>query len=153
MMSVDFAEKIETLLGEFRIIVPGLGALFGFQLVVAFQPTFADLPLDARIVNFAGVLCTALTILMLLVPASYHRFTPDYDQTESFLNFAQRMISLAFVFLPLSLGLSVYVQAVRTFGSEPAAAAISLGLLALLAIGWWVVPIRKAKRVSSRHGR
>ncbi|MEA3143134.1 MAG: hypothetical protein QOG31_458 [Thermoplasmata archaeon] len=78
-------------MGEFRIIVPALGAIFGFQLVVAFQQSFPDLPAAARVANFVGVPCTALALLFLLVPASYHRFTPRLDHSQDFIVFAQRM--------------------------------------------------------------
>jgi hypothetical protein len=133
-------EKIQELLGEYRIIVPALGAIFGFQLVVAFQQSFPDLPAAARAANFAGVVSTALGILFLLVPASYHRYTPHLDQTKRFRTFARRMVSLAFAFIPLSLALSIYVQAVRTFHSG-AIAWTSAGLLfLLLVVAWWLLP-------------
>ncbi|HEX2066800.1 MAG TPA: DUF6328 family protein, partial [Candidatus Thermoplasmatota archaeon] len=102
------AEKIETLMGEFRIIVPALGAIFGFQLVVAFQESFPGLPASARIANFLGVLATVLALLFLLLPSGYHRFTPRLDNSEGFLRFAQRMFSAALAFVPLSLALSIY---------------------------------------------
>jgi hypothetical protein len=138
-------EKIQELLGEFRIIVPALGAIFGFQLVVAFQQSFPELPAAARMANFAGVVCTALAILFLLVPASYHRLTPHLDQSKSFRTFARRMASLAFVFMPLSLALSIYVQAERTFHSQ-AVAVIAGGLLLLVLLaGWWMLPMALAR--------
>jgi hypothetical protein len=133
-------DKIQELLGEFRIIVPALGAIFGFQLVVAFQQSFPDLPAAARAANFAGVVCTVLAILFLLVPASYHRLTPRLDQSKRFRTFARRMVSLAFVFMPLSLSLSIYVQAVRTFTSGTVAWSVAGILLALLVGAWWVLP-------------
>jgi hypothetical protein len=142
-------EKIEALMGEFRIIVPALGAIFGFQLVVAFQQSFPDLPAAARVANFVGVLCTALALLFLLVPASYHRFTPRLDHSQDFIVFAQRMGGVAFGFLPLSLSLSVYVQAVRTLRSQAWALGIAAALLALLLAAWWLLPWRRARRLDS----
>lgn len=141
------AAKIETLMGEFRIIVPALGAIFGFQLVVAFQPSFLELPASARIANFLGVLATVLALLFLLLPPGYHRFTPQLDNSADFLRFAQRMFSAALLFVPLSLSLSVYVQAVRTFGSEAGAAWTAALLLAALGLAWWLIPALRARRL------
>jgi hypothetical protein len=141
------AEKIETLMGEFRIIVPALGAIFGFQLVVAFQQSFPDLPASARTANFVGVLATVLALLFLLLPSGYHRFTPRLDNSQDFLRFAQRMFSVALAFVPLSLALSVYVQGVRTFHSEAGAAWTAGGLLVVLGVGWWIVPALRARRL------
>jgi hypothetical protein len=142
--------KIDTMLGEFRLVVPALGAIFGFQLVVAFQASFLDLPVLARLADLAGVLCTALAILFLLVPSCYHRFTHELDQSADFLRFIQGMISIAFVFIPLSLTLTIYVQSVRILRSELAAAAIAITLLLLLAVGWWLIPARRAHRLEEK---
>lgn len=150
-MSDDgFGEKISTVLGEFRIMVPALGAIFGFQLVVAFQASFPDLPLSARIAAFIGILSTVLALTFLLVPASYHRFTPELDESPAFLTFAQRNASMAFIFFPVSLTLSIYVQALRMFHSELLAIAIAAGLLVFLVAEWWIVPRRKARVLAGR---
>lgn len=143
-------EKIDTMLGEFRLVVPALGAIFGFQLVVAFQAAFLELPPLARYADLAGVLCTAFAILFLLVPSSYHRFTHELDQSADFLRFIQRMISTAFVFVPLSLTLTIYVQAVRILRSEAAAAAVAGMVLAMLVAGWWIIPARRARRLEKK---
>jgi hypothetical protein len=143
----EHQKKIDTMLGEFRMIVPALGALLGFQLVVAFQQSFQDLPGLDRTANFAGVACTMLALLFLLVPASYHRFTPRLDESRDFLTFAQRMVGTAFVFLPLALALSLYVQAERTFRSPLVSLACATVLLVLLAGGWWGLPALRARRL------
>ena len=140
--------KIETFLGEFRLIVPALGAIFGFQLVVGFQPSFSEVPSSAKLANFGGLVATALAIVFLIVPASYHRFTQRIDASEGFVTFAQRMVSLAFVFLPISLCASLYVQAVRTFGHEGLALGVSLALAAVCGVFWWAVPMRRAGRLN-----
>jgi len=140
-----FGEKIGTVLAEFRIMVPALGAIFGFQLVVAFQPGFLALPWAAHAVAFAGILCTVLALVFLLVPASYHRFTPELDESAAFLRFAQTNVSIAFVFLAFSLGLSLYVQALRIFGSTPWAVAVAAAVLAFVGIEWWFVPRRMVR--------
>lgn len=144
-------KRIQTVLGEFRMMVPALGALLGFQLVVAFQTSFPDLAPGTRLANFLGVLCTMLTLLFLLMPAAYHRFPHDLDESHAFLRFSQQTIGLAFAFLPLSLAASLYVQAVRTFHSEALAFALAGALLAALVAGWWAVPwARAARRARSR---
>jgi hypothetical protein len=139
--------KIDTFLGEFRIIVPALGAIFAFQLVAAFQDTFQQLPLSARVANFVGVCSAAVALVLLLAPAGYHRFTQMIDESPEFVAFAQRMVSAAFVFIPLSMACGIYVQAVRTFGDVMWAAAAALGLLALSVAMWWVIPRRRARRL------
>ncbi len=143
-------EKIETFLGEFRIIVPALGAIFGFQLVVAFQASFGALPPIARIANFLGVSCTALALVFLIVPAGYHRFTLKLDQSPAFLAFAQQMVSAAFVFLPIGLTMSLYVEAVQTFKDPAWAVVPAAAFLSVCTVFWWLIPMHKARHLEQR---
>ncbi|MBI2078542.1 MAG: hypothetical protein HYT80_09290 [Euryarchaeota archaeon] len=142
----DVTRRMDTFLGEFRMIIPAMAAVFGFQLIAAFQPTFERLAWYDRAANFAGLACTALAILSLLVPASYHRLSARLEETEEFLRFARSSIGLAFVFMPLAFSLSMYVQALRTFGSHPAAAMTGLAFFGAFYVGWWVVPRRRFRQ-------
>lgn len=141
----DIGARVRTFLGEYRIITPALAALFGFQLTVAFQESYMTLSAVDRALNFAGVACTGLAIICLLVPASYHRFTSKLEETEEFLAFARLSISLAFVFMPLGLTGALYLQAVRSFQSNAAAAVVGVLSLGAFATAWWVMPSRRAR--------
>jgi hypothetical protein len=149
----DIGQRVRTFLGEYRIIVPALAALFGFQLTVAFQESYMRMPAADRAINFAGVACTAAAMLCLLVPASYHRFTAKLDETEEFLAFARRSISLAFVFLPLGISLALYLQAVRTFQSHATGAVVGVASLGVFAAAWWVMPHQRAGENGLLHHR
>src|SRR5688572_2751717 len=92
----DIGTRVETFLGEFRMIIPAMAALLGFQLTMAFSDSFQDLAPAEQVASFAGLACTAAAFLFLLVPASYHRFTLEFEETEEFLRFGRRSIGLAF---------------------------------------------------------
>ena len=149
----DVASRIDTVLGEFRMIIPALGALFGFQLTAAFSSEWKDLAPTLKLVNFLGVASTALALVLLLVPAAYHRFTRRLDESESYLRFAQRNMGIAFVFIALSLTLSVFLQAFRAFGGRLLAIAAAGAFLAVAAVAWWALPKRRAARrgLTGRH--
>jgi hypothetical protein len=144
-MATSMEEHVETFLGEFRMVVPALAALFGFQLTAAFSQSYDSLPAVDKAVNFAGVCCSALGFLFLLVPASYHRFIGEHENTREFLQFARRCIMLAFAFVPLGISLALYLQAKRSLGSE--GAALATGVLAMVAFAsaWWLVPALRAR--------
>lgn len=150
----DIATRIETVLGEFRMIIPALGALFGFQLTTAFSSAWGELPAPLKAVSFASVASTAVALVLLLVPASYHRFTRRLDESEGYLRFAQRNMGVAFVFIAASLTLSLYLQAMRAFGSPPASMGTALLFLLVALAGWWALPRRRAARegLLHRHG-
>lgn len=142
----DIGTRVETFLGEFRMIIPALAAILGFQLMVAFQESFQDLGRLEQVATFLALACTTVAFLLLLMPASYHRFTWEFEETEEFLRFSRRSIGAAFVFMPLVLALTLYVQAVQAFGSRAVGAGAG-GTVLLLAIGfWWVLPMHRARQ-------
>jgi hypothetical protein len=68
-----FDVKIEQMLTEARVILPGAQALFGFQLAIVFTRSFSDLPAVSMIVHAASLLLVTLTVVLLMAPAAYHR--------------------------------------------------------------------------------
>ena len=136
----EMETRIDTFLGEFRMVVPGVAALFGFQLTVAFTEKFERLSGLEKGLNFAGLACSALAFLFLLVPANYHRFIHRLEETDDFYHYAKRSNAIAFVFVPLAVAFSLAVQAIETFGSPLAGAVVFATFTGAAALAWWIVP-------------
>lgn len=152
----SIGRRVDMFLGEFRILVPGLAALFGFQLGAAFSSSWEDLSPLLRWLNFGSILATGLALLSLLVPVAYHRITSGLDISENFLRYCQRHLAAGFAFVGVSLALSLFVQASRTFGALPAAFAIAVTFLAACGLMWGWMPHMRAHRrgqIDDRHGR
>jgi len=144
--SNDIGTRTETFLGEFRMIIPAMAAILGFQLMLAFQQSFAELGKVEQVASFTALACTAIAFLLLLMPASYHRFTWEFEETEEFLRFSRRSIGAAFVFMPFTVSLTLYVQGVQVFGSQAAGAAVGTAALCLTMVFWWGIPLVQAHR-------
>lgn len=71
-LSVEDAARM--LLEEGRMVVPGVQALLGFQLMAAFSERFAEglYPLE-RAVHLAAVLLVVAALALVMGPAAYHR--------------------------------------------------------------------------------
>ena len=65
--------KIEQLLTEARVVLPGAQALFGFQLAIVLTEAFDQLPAASMAVHAVSLFLVALAIVMLMAPAPYHR--------------------------------------------------------------------------------
>src|SRR5262249_35295823 len=65
--------KIEQMLPEARVIFPGPQALFGFQLAIVLTQAFENLPSRSRLVHAISIGLVALSIMLLMAPAAYHR--------------------------------------------------------------------------------
>lgn len=142
----DIGTRTETFLGEFRMIIPAMAAILGFQLMLAFQQSFAEMDKVEQVASFLALACTAIAFLLLLMPASYHRFTWEYEETEEFLHFSRRSIGAAFAFMPFTVALTLFVQGVQVFGTRAAGAAVGTAALALTLVFWWGIPMIQARR-------
>src|SRR5678815_4408139 len=66
--------EIEHILEESRMVLPGMQALFGFQLIVVFNKEFREqLPLVAQWIHLSALLLVAVGIALIMAPAAYHR--------------------------------------------------------------------------------
>jgi hypothetical protein len=131
--------RIEQMLTEARVILPGAQALLGFQLAIVLTGTFERLPNLPRLLHAVALLSVALSVALLITPAALHRIVWAGEDTEAILAIGGRITILAL--LPLALGMASdsFVVLSRALGStSPAAVASSIGLLCLIGLwfGW-----------------
>lgn len=85
-------DKIRQILTEARVILPGNQALLGFQLTVILQQSFRDLQPALQRVHLASLLLMALSTVLLLTPAPYHRIVEHGEETEGFYRVASFLV-------------------------------------------------------------
>ena len=68
------ATKIEQMLTEARVILPGAQALLGFQLTVTLTKAFGQLPDSLKLFHVASLCCVAGAIILLMTPAALSHF-------------------------------------------------------------------------------
>ena len=133
--------KIEQLLTEARVVLPGAQALFGFQLAIVLTRAFEQLPKAS-----ASLLLVALAVMMLMAPAPYHRIVYAGEDTEDMYRVSSALVTGAT--LPLGLGLAgdVYVVIAKISGSF-AIGSFTGGVAFVFLIGlWYLYPIIVARR-------
>ena len=129
-------DKIKHVMTEARVVLPGAQTLLGFQFIVFLMESFEKLPDSSKYLHFAALALVALSIMLLMTPAAYHRIVERGEATEHFHRFASRMVLAAMA--PLALGLSsdFFIVARKVTGSRALAAALALAMLALF-YGLW----------------
>ncbi|HZO23730.1 MAG TPA: DUF6328 family protein [Steroidobacteraceae bacterium] len=141
--------KIEQMLTEARVVLPGSQALLGFQMVVMLTPAFRELPPAARDVHAAALLCNALAIVLLICPAAVHRIAFRGEDNPRFHGIGSQLIGAALAPLAVSLACETYVGLLKLFGdARNAALAGCLVLLCMLAV-WYLLPLGIRKRVQN----
>ena len=134
--------KIDQMLTEGRVILPGAQALLGFQLVVMLTKAFGQLPATARAVHLVALMCVVLAIILLIAPAAIHRLAFDGNDDPRLHSTGSILMTLAL--LPLALGLScdIWVALTKLFADQDSLALFgALSVWVLLMTMWYVVPL------------
>src|SRR5688500_1277910 len=77
-------DRIDFVLTEARVVLPGVQALLGFQLVVVLTDAFAELPASSAMVHLAALASVAVSAVLLLAPTAYHRIVFGGEDSEEF---------------------------------------------------------------------
>src|SRR5882762_8175592 len=90
---LSLSKAAQYLLEECRMVLPGIQALFGFQLIAVFNLSFAQRlsSLEQRLHLFAITL-TAVAIAFVMAPAAYHRQTGPREVSEAFIQLSTRLL-------------------------------------------------------------
>jgi hypothetical protein len=150
---VKLSQAASYLLDECRMVLPGVQAIFGFQLIAVFNQRFSeDLPQFARYVHFASLTLVALAAALVMTPAAYHRVTGITHVSQRFLGISSRFLLASMAVLAVGLALDYYVIGLLIFDTH--AAAIGAGALLLVMTGlWFVFPhVQRAREPRVREG-
>ena len=134
----DLATKVEQLLTEARVIIPGGQALLGFQFIATLTKAFGELPLGAQICHAAGLCAVALAVMLLMTPAALHRIAFNGEDAPSFYDIASRIVIVATV--PLAAGIAADTGVVFWKVTGSGAVATLAGAAAFIVLlGLWLV--------------
>jgi hypothetical protein len=131
------SDKIKHVLTECRVVLPGSQALLGFQFVVILTESFDRLPPLSKYIHLACLGLNALTIVLLMTPAAYHRIVEQGEETEHFHRFASKMLIAALVPLALGLAGDVYVVVQKVTESQLLSVVAALVILAIFWELWF----------------
>lgn len=143
--------RIEQMLTEARVILPGAQALLGFQLVIMLTHAFDALPVASKLMHAISLGCIALTVILLMAPAAFHRLVYEGLDSEDFHRIGSVMVTLATVPLALGLAGDVYVVMQRIGGAQPLAIGAGGAVLASVVALWHGYPL--IARMLRRNGR
>jgi hypothetical protein len=129
-------DKIDQVLTEERVVLPGAQALLGFQFIAMMMEGFEALPIASRYVHLCGLFLVALSVILLMTPVAYHRLVEKGENTEHFHRFASRILIASMVPLALGLCADFYVVALKVTKSE-VTAMTSAAFMLLFFYGLW----------------
>jgi hypothetical protein len=129
-------DKVEHVLQEARMVLPGAQALLGFQFITVFMQSYDRLPSSVKYVHLASLSATAFSTVLLIAPAAYHRIVEQGEDTEHFHALAGRLLLSAMALLAVGVSGELFVVIQKTTDCLPAAIACSVFSL-LCILGLW----------------
>src|SRR5438067_1499889 len=112
-------------LEECRTVVPGMQALFGFQLIAVFSTVFRDeLRPPERVLHFSAILLVSIAIALVMAPAAIHRLTEPYAVSRRFIAISSLLLMASLAGLALGISMDVFLIARMILGSRAMAIGI-----------------------------
>lgn len=128
-------------LEECRTVVPGMQALFGFQLIAVFSNAFREqLSAIERVVHLAAILLVTIAIVLVMAPAALHRQTEPMSVSRRLITISSRLLMASMVPLAAGICLDIYIVARVILGTSVGAAIIAVLSLAVFVVFWLVLP-------------
>ena len=133
--ALPLSKQVEYLLGECRIVLPGLQVLFGGGVQ---RPLPRRPRAPATGVHVLAMALVAVAIAVIMTPAAYHRQAEPKEASEGFVMLSTWLLLASMPLLAVAICLEFYLIAQVVL--DGAAAWIAGGLLALFALLWLVLP-------------
>jgi hypothetical protein len=140
--------RIDQMLVEARLILPGAQAMLGFQFAVMLTKTFDRLPQDAKLVHVAALALVAAAVILLMTPAAIHRLTFRGQDDERFHRIGSRFLIAAAAPLGLGISLDMFVVLVRVTDSPGLGTAGACLTAVLFTVLWFVQPLMLRSRTA-----
>jgi hypothetical protein len=132
---------------ECRMVLPGIQALFGFQLIAVFNQGFGEKLSHAdQLVHLAALVLTVVATGLVMTPAALHRQAEPKRVSERFVWLSSNILVAAMYPLAVAVALDVYVVASIVTKSHIAAVALAAALFVVFMALWLIVPWREKRR-------
>jgi hypothetical protein len=129
-------DRVNQVMTEARIVLPGAQAMLGFQFITFFEKSFEELPTCVKATHLICTSLIALTVIMLITPAAFHRMADGGEESERLVHVAGWCVVGAMI--PLALGMAGDFFVVTLRITHAPAIAIPAGVAALAGfLGLW----------------
>jgi hypothetical protein len=153
MEKTPLKDRVEQVLTETRVVLPGIQALLGFQLATMLMDGFDKLPQSSKYIHLISLILMGLCVILLMTPAAYHRIVERGEDTESFHRVASGLLLLVMIPLPLGICGDLFVVFRKVTNSISISLGFALLMLACFYGLWFGVPLyRKAQRGGDTPG-
>ena len=134
-------EVASQLIEECRMVLPGIQALFGFQMVAVFNNRFEDkLSHEEQMLHLLAIIFVVVSIALVMTPAAYHRQVEPESVSRQFTRISSRLLLLGMAPLAGAIAIDFYLVAHLISRNSTASALVAAALAAVFVLLWVVLP-------------
>jgi hypothetical protein len=142
---VSLEQETKTVIEEARMVLPGIQALFGFQLMAVLNNDFNSLKPPEQILHLSALILVAAAIALIMTPAAFHRIAEKGLVSRRFIELGSRLLALAMVPLMFGLSMDLFIVARPVLNNVGLSVIIATALLLLFCALWYVFPWMERK--------
>jgi hypothetical protein len=121
---------------EARMLLPGVQAILGFQLVAVTNNRFELLTSNEQLVFLAAFVLLAIAMGLIMAPAAYHRLAERGRVTRRFVDLSSTLLAMALVPLIAAFSADAYLVA-RIILEDRTMAIVIAAIVGLVLTGLW----------------
>ena len=139
--------NLNVLLGELRVIMPGIQVLFAFLLVVPFNQRFNQLTQFEKSTYFVTLVTTGVSMAFLIAPGTIHRLQFRADDKKWIVFTGNRLAIVGFGVLAVAVT-SAFLLVTHFVYSNTLAVVASAAFGILVVALWFAVALTRRRRLS-----
>lgn len=129
------------------MILPGIQALFGFQLIAVFNQTFDEkLTPGEQILHLAAIGLVAIAVALVMTPAAYHRQAEPGTISKRFVRLSTWLLAWALFPLMMGICLDFYLIGRLILRHALISLFISMLLFIIFCTLWFIFPHLAARK-------
>ncbi|MGE5377062.1 MAG: DUF6328 family protein [Bacteroidota bacterium] len=128
-------------LDESRMVLPGIQALFGFQLIVVFNDAFTQkLNIFEQRLHLLAIALVLIATMIIFIQAVFHRQTAEKEVASEFIRIASRLLLLSMFPVVTSICIEFYLISRVILNDVLMAVLFTLGIFCLFLLLWVGLP-------------
>lgn len=138
------------MLGELRVLLPGVQTLTAFLIILPFNGGFAEVRNEEKVVYAITFICSLISLIIFTAPAAQHRMQRPLRDREGFKNLASRLIVIGLIPLSIALVLAAQLVMSEVVGTRWISWSIASGFGLLILSLWWIMPRFRHLKLDAR---
>jgi hypothetical protein len=135
----SLAEEAANIMGEARMVIPGVQTIFGFQLVAVFGSEYTQkLSQNQQYLLLASMVLLAWSLALLMAPAAFHRRSRPDILSRKWVKLSSYLLAWGMNLFMVSVVVEAYLIA-SVMGLNPIASTILTASVLVVFLVFWII--------------